>query len=254
MFSATAISHLGPVSEAQLQQLTQVLWSWSLCQNCLDGKQCADPDCPWQRRKRLERFFVSYKQLTASYEPDPGARRRPAIENHEDLFSIIRELRSDPDITRAQLAEKIFHPESSQAPSVADQEAAISLAVRVMTMINCTGGNQCFDLVENGAYEIHWRADVPFSQFISDIFPMTDHPSLNDTASLLNMKTELNANKLKKHAGLDFRPTDDLRRHLKFDRKNFVVEIYHHTSFLKEHLRITKDAPRDLSISDSLKM
>lgn len=85
---------------------------------------------------------------------------------------------------------------------------------------------------------------------------MSDYPSLNDvdTESPLNMKASLTAKKLKKRAGLKFRPTDDLRSHLKLDRKNGVVEIYHHTAFLKEHLRLTKDRPYNLSVTEFLKM
>jgi hypothetical protein len=70
----------------------------------------------------------------------------------------------------------------------------------------------------------------------------------------LDMRSALTAKKLKKRAGLSFRPTNDLRSHLKLDRRKGVVEIYHYTAFLKEHLRITKGEKGDLTISDSLKL
>ena len=84
---------------------------------------------------------------------------------------------------------------------------------------------------------------------------MTDHPSLNDNETTLpvSIKKALLARKLKKVAGLTFRGTDDLRNHFKLDHKTGVVEVFHHTSFLKEHLRLTKDGNYDASRSDSRK-
>jgi hypothetical protein len=61
------------------------------------------------------------------------------------------------------------------------------------------------------------------------------------------------ARKLKKHAGLSFRPTDDLRIHLKLNQRTGVVEIFHHTAFLKEHLKLTRESPKDISMVDTLK-
>ncbi|MCJ1379602.1 hypothetical protein MMC17_002704 [Xylographa soralifera] len=88
-----------------------------------------------------------------------------------------------------------------------------------------------------------------------DIFPMTDHPGLNsngETDSPLNIRTALTAKKLMKRAGLKFQATDDSRCHLKLDRENDVVQIYHHTAFLKEHLRLIKDKALNISVSESL--
>ena len=83
---------------------------------------------------------------------------------------------------------------------------------------------------------------------------MHDSLSEDDTKSSMDVKAALMARKLKKRAGLRFRPTDDLRSHLQLDRKSGSVDIYHHTAFLKEHLRLTKDAPKDMSVSDSLRL
>ncbi len=89
---------------------------------------------------------------------------------------------------------------------------------------------------------------MPFSEFITSVFPKTDHPSIDQ------IKENLKATKLKKRARLRFEPTDDLRNHLRLDRKRAVVEIFHHTAFLKEHLRLTKDEPRNISVVDAIKL
>jgi len=115
-------------------------------------------------------------------------------------------------------------------------------------MVNCSTSRQSSVLLEHGSQQVPWKGDVPFSEFITSIFPKTDHPSIDQ------IKDNLKATKLKKRAGIRFEPTDDLRNHLKLDRKRAVVEIFHHTAFLKEHLRLTRDQPRSMSVADSIKL
>ena len=246
---------LAQVTENQLQQLGETLWSWPLCDDCHNLGQCQLEGCPGQRLIRLACFFEYYKSLTASYAPEERPGELIALSTHEDLFSIIRCLKSDPGMSRAQLAEKLYPSLSGQkTPSLAEQNNAIILAVRVMIMVNCSAQSQSTSLLESGSYQTPWRSDIPFSQFVHDIFPKTDHPSLHDDkkSSPHDMRTFLMARKLKKLAGMGFRPTDDIRNHLKLDRKNNILEIYHHTAFLKEQLRLTKDKKDCISISDSL--
>ena len=230
---------LEKVTEKQLQTLGEILWSWSLCQECKTGRSCTTEACPSQRIKRLGCFFEHYKDLTASYEPDAAPGDGAALSTHEDLFSIIKQLKLEPDVTRAEFAANVFGDDTCRGlPSSADRERAINLAVKVMAMVNCSAQRQSSGLLEHGLSQAPWRSDVSFSQFLVDIFPMTDHPSLNDDdlKGSMDLKAALMAKKLKKRIGLKLRPTDDLRRHLKLDRKTRVLEIYHHTSFLKEHV------------------
>ena len=170
-------------------------------------------------------------------------------------------------------------------------------------MVNCSAQRQPTGILEQGGHRVPWRSDATLCQFVTSIFPTTDHPryillspnlhllgflpedearsqsfqsscffaqcllqkrttdfnlmiSLNgdDPRSSDDIKAALMAKKLKKRAGLSFRPTDDLRDHLQLDRKTGSVEIYHHTAFLKEHLRLTKESPKGMSVSDSLRL
>lgn len=248
---------LEKTTQSDLDQLGRVLWSWLLCEDCQSGKRCEQDSCLSQRSKRLMRFFDHYRCLTRSYESDSGPGQQHALSTHEDVLKIIQELKSDPDVTRSQFADRFFmHRPGRRPPHVQDQERAINLAVRAMTMINCSAQWQSYDLLEFGAYQAPWRSDDTFSQFITDVFPMSDFPTLNDAdnGSSLNMKASLMAKKLKKRAGLKFRPTDDLRSHLRLDRKSGVVDIFHHTAFLKEHLRLTKGRPHNLSVREFLEL
>ena len=248
---------LEKVTDKQLHTLGEILWSWNLCEGCRTGQSCNVETCPSQRVKRLGRFFKHYKDLTSSYEVDTAPGDRAALRNHEDLFAIIKKLKLEPDITRAAFAAEVFREDThGRLPPSADRERAVNLAVKVLAMVNCSAQRQSSGLLEHGLPQTPWRGDVTFSQFIIDIFPMTDHPSLNDDDlnGLMDLKAALMAKKLKKRVGLRFQPTDDLRRHLKLDRKTRVLEIYHHTAFLKEHLRLTKDKASNISVSESIKL
>ena len=248
---------LEKVTEQQLRTLGEILWSWNFCEGCRTGRSCDTETCPSQRVKRLGRFFKHYKDLTSSYEADTAPGDRVALSTHEDLFAIIKRLKLEPDITRVAFAAEVFKEDTRRRlPSSADQERAINLAVKVLAMVNCSAQRQSSGLLEHGLSQAPWRSDVTFSQFVIDTFPLTDHPSLNDDdlKGSIDLKATLMAKKLKKRIGLKFQPTDDLRRHLKLDRKTRVLEVYHHTAFLKEHLRLTKDKAPNMSVSESIKL
>jgi hypothetical protein len=250
-------SPLEGIRESQLQRLGSVLWSWQICEDCRHSKKCTTEEtCTSPRSKRLVRFFEHYKGLTAAYEPDIGPDVDPALSSHEDLFETILLLKSNPDVTRKQLAEMLNadHPERKPCHH-ADRQRAINLAVKVMTTVSCSTQRQPSSLLEHATNPVAWRGDATFSQFIIDVFPIIDHPSLNgDEESSSDVKSALKARKLRKRGGLKFQAIDDLRNHLKLDRKTGVVEIYHHAAFLKEQLRLTNIERRNLSVSDSLKL
>jgi hypothetical protein len=235
---------LSKVTIGQLQRLVQLLWSWDICSDCLVNKPCSTEVCPWLRSTILSRYFEFYKEQTASYECDIRNGQKPGLSSHEDLFSIVQRLISNPEITRAELLEVQF----ADRPARSDQERAVNLAVKVMMMVNCSASRKSSALLEHGNYQTSWRSNVSFCQFISDAFPKTDHPSVDV------IRDNLRARKLKKVAGLTFQSTDDLRRHLKLDRKAAVVEVFHHTAFLKENLRRTKDEPRHISVSECINL
>lgn len=243
------------VTKTQLRQLGQVLWSWPPCQECIDDGVCAVDECPFKRLVRLGPFFEYYKDLASSYEPE--TRTKPALKTHEDIFRIIRILRNEPTLTRARLCAEIFGTEPSgfSIPDV-DRQNAIDMAVKTMLMVGCSAQHGTLGLVEQGVHPIPWLGTVPFADFIADAFPKTDNPVINDhdgeEVRLLSTKSALLARKLKRRAGIKFRPTDDLRNHLKLDRREAVVELFHHTAFLKESLRLTKDKKPALSTAESL--
>jgi hypothetical protein len=99
---------LDKASTSQLQLLSQALWSWSTCAECLGSKPCDTEDCPRQQSTILGPLLEIYEDLTASYEADVKIGEEPGLRTHEDLFSIIEVLKSDPDITESHCSRNYF--------------------------------------------------------------------------------------------------------------------------------------------------
>jgi hypothetical protein len=68
------------------------------------------------------------------------------------------------------------------------------------------------------------------------------------------IRKDVRALRLLRIAKLSIEATDDVRNHLKIDRPRGVVQIFHHTSFLREQLRLTRFVPDQLSMDESLKL
>ncbi len=252
------LNPLATTSEEELATLASSLWGWSLCAHCTNGHHCCQrqEQCPSNRSKRLHSFFEFYKTLATSYEGNDAGY--PALRTHEDVLIILDQLKTKPASPRSKLREALFEDiwRDRPLPPRCDQDSAIDLAVKVMTMVNCSASAHSHGLLEHGAYQVPWRDDVGLDSFMENILPLTDHPGLNDTETKMYMdiKPSLMARKLKKRIGMKVRPTNDLRSHLKIDRRTNTLEVFHHVAFLKEYLRLTKDHPRHTLVEKSLSL
>lgn len=139
----------GKTSTAQFQELGKVLWSWSLCTDCLAGKSCKTTDCPWSRSTVLSRYLEFFKVSTSGYEFHLAPGQTPGLASHEGLFQIIGVLKSNPELTKAEILEKLF----IDRPTRSDQERALNLAARVCMMINCSASGESSVLLEHGNQE-----------------------------------------------------------------------------------------------------
>jgi hypothetical protein len=245
------------VTETQLRKLCQVLWEWPACIGCTTGQPCAISQCPWQRWTKLEPFFQYYREVTSFYVPELLPRSPPALRGHEDIFDIIQLLKDKPKVPRSQLTNDYFFNRDGgrgTTPPLIDQNRAFNLAVRIMTMVNCSIESQPSGLLEFASQPVPWRSDRSLTEFLTSTFPTRDHPSLNETEGSRSpdIKSVLTAERLQNIAGLRFKATDDLKNHLKLNQNNGIVEIYHHTSVLKEHLIATKESGRTQSLADSI--
>ena len=234
------------ITDRDLQKLAQALWDWNICTPCQDDQTpatpCAQPSCSWRGGStRLYHFFDFYKDVTSYYVPELLPGSRPALRSHADVLDIIKLLKTHPDKPRSELTEQYFSErrDSAPRPPAVDQHRAFNLAVKIMSMVTCSAENQPLGLLELGTQPIQWRADKSLLDFLAKAFPRTDVGNLrvkDDAGKTRDVKSALTARRLKKIAGLRFEKTDDLRSHLRLDATKGIVEIFHYTSVLKEHL------------------
>lgn len=249
---------LNTVSNKEQELLCKTLWSWEYCDICETAlsERCNSRRCPSLRYKRLFSYLDVYKETCRSFEANLRNGDLNTINTHEQLRQIIRLVRASPHLTRQQIVESV-EPRAIVAEKCVEShvDRALDVAVKVMLMIG-RSGNRLEDasLLERGLLQTQWRSNETLVSFIGNSFPTTDHPDLNvDKQSRLgSMRKQLQATELMRYANLSFVPTEDLRRHLRLDRKSGNVEIFHHTAFLKEHLRLTQDQPSDVSTETSL--
>ncbi|KAK7931729.1 hypothetical protein PG985_002441 [Apiospora marii] len=251
---------LKDIKESDLQRLCKLLWDWEICKACSQGRPCLGRGCAWQRSPKLERFFAFYKEVTSGYVPELLAGNPPALRSQNDLLNLIETIKHQPTTTRAELTTAYFNrrESASSPPLPADQHRAVNLAVKVVSMMSCSGSKRpSGGVLELGTLPILWPDGVCFADFIFSAFPGlgTDTSKASESRRIQpEVKFAITAARLKKIASLRFEPTDDLRNHLRLDSQNGVVEIYHHTSVLKEHIAANEKATEKGSSSPTSEM
>lgn len=236
-----------PTREQQ-RTLCKVLWRWKLCSDCDAGRDCRTTSCPWQRSSSLEPFFAYYRKTASSYVPYLVSGSTPALGSHDDLIALILTLKLRAGDLRSEIAASHFAERDGRegggeaSPQLADQNCAVSLAARVIAMVN-TSVENTMDGLEGGMLPMTWQEDTSFADYLQAAFPVQDDvEAVSDEPRQRLMQRKgtkwpkLTAKRLKKMAGLELVPTDNLQNHLRLDLKYNTVEIYHHTNVLKENL------------------
>ncbi|RDW72594.1 uncharacterized protein DSM5745_07766 [Aspergillus mulundensis] len=119
-----------------------------------------------------------------------------------------------------------------------------------MFMLDCSLKDKYSKNFEVGNYSpARWEANEPFVSYVERSIPI--RPGQFDAN---RHKKVLRAWKLKKRYQLQFRPTDNIMEHLLYDPLTRTVHVFHHTGYLKAHLRRSKDQPIDQQASESLKL
>ncbi len=244
--SSTIFWPLKGTSDSQFKKLCCVLWEWDFCDGCKIDQRCVSAQCPWQKRSlKLQPFFRLYQKMTSSYMPEMHTTSNYALRTHEDLFEIIQTLKQNLTTPRANLTAAHFARRGyNSLPHPADQNRAFDLAAKVMTTVDCSIENQ------SGSDILVWGDDKSFQDLVRSVGSTRYHPVLaSDEERSLDPKEQLSAIRLKKSAHIKFRGTDDIKNHLRLEGK--IVEIFHQTSVLKEHLRLTRDEHAKASTENS---
>lgn len=223
---------LESVTRLQARQLGQALWDWKVNASNENIQSRA-------LTTRLKPYLQYYREMTMSYISDAfSTNEAQALRSHDDLHGIVTLIRSKPDTPRAMLTREYF---SGRQPDkitlTVDENLAFNLAVKAILMVDCSFEGQAVTLET-----MVWRNDQSVRELVSTAFPARDHLDSNLHYDLMpDMKSALRASRLRKVARLSFHGTDDLRNHLRMDPSTGIIEIYHHTAFLKECLDASKD-------------
>jgi hypothetical protein len=188
----------------------------------------------------LDQFLRFFKATTSWSMPEEIFGGQAALRNHKDLLDIVRLLKYRPNDTRAILAEEHFASYGDAQPESIDQHRAFNLAVRVMTMVQCSVESSSRVPWRGGYKPVVWHDDESLRTLMESAFRRKDPPSLGDVHEF-SIKSRLAAKTLKTVHGLKFQGTNDLRRHLLLDPETKTIHIFHYNSLLKEHLLETKD-------------
>ena len=259
------------MNSSELRNLCRVLWDWPFCVDCEAGKQCHAPADTWSltcsswRLRRLKCFIKYYKRQCIVYL-DATESPRKSLRTHADLLRLIEKIRSKPSSTKSEVIDELEAGIGSQGstqefaqPTISatlDSEFAVDLAARIMLMVNCFSQSRGISILEQGLHQIPWQRDVSFDAYVDQLFPSVWKENPEDASRDLSddLRAKLAAGKLKNHLGICFRPTDDLTRHLELDHQNNTLEVFQHTTILKEHLRLSKNAPKDVPVAEYLKL
>ena len=237
--------------------LCRALWSWPDCPVCERqqelGSQCTVTNCPGNRLRSLDPFFRYYEDTAASYVPDlrPGVPR--ALDSLATLSRLISHIKQNPTAKRGQLAQSFFakpgsREHGSPAPREADQYGALCTALKVMGMVDVSAvgeGGPLTGSATGGSRQTLWSPDDSYAELWGRFFREKQCPELEESASPSSstITASLCARELTRIGKLKLVGTSDLRNHLRLDGKSGTLEIFHHTSVLKEHLYGTRDHP-----------
>lgn len=128
-----------------------------------------------------------------------------------------------------------------------EKERSLQLAASIATMCNCIGqdwGDSRYGDSALGAMS-RWQCDEPLDAFIKDAFPKEEHKELQVGGRKMEaIRRKLTAVNLKTIGNLEIQGTHDLRNHLRLNdwEGKVRVKIFHHTSFLRQHLLASKQA------------
>ncbi|KAB8356700.1 hypothetical protein FH972_024276 [Carpinus fangiana] len=244
---------LGGVTEAHRRRLCKALWSWAFCDACEQDQACIGTACPAERLRHLKTFFNHFEETIATYDAVESVSRQATLKSLDNLLGALERLKTSSHMTRQQAIPTVFQLQQKQlAQEDARKELALNMVVEIAFLVTCAGQRHSLSALERGMHSAPWKSDDTFITFIIDSFPQAEEQSERKGGNAVDFEGCLTAYHLRKEAKLRFQPTNDLRNHLKLDRKSGVLEIFHHAAFLKEQLRLSKTLPADCLLTESL--
>ena len=252
--TASSLRFAAQDSGISTDALIETLWQWPLCSECQSGFKCVKFTCPWRRRNRFNHYFEYCRKVVLWYTLQAMDCNHGMSIDPGDLLRAVNTLRSplDPmNQSRCTLFKRAFE-DRSEALGEALQSQIFDLAIKISCMVGCELQNPMEGFLEQGLQRPRWKQDECLGDYIDRILPTVDTgfgslgTALNESSADQEIRDKLKADNLKTTIDIDFYPTDDLTTHLTLERRRGrpVLKIFHHTAFLKEHLRSTKEAEK----------
>jgi hypothetical protein len=227
--------------------LTKTLFGWHNCSACMGAGTCPCGTCAWSRLRQLDAYFSFYTAITSWSIPEDLIQGWPPLRDHTDLRTIIRLIQNSPDAPRSELIRTHFSSYGQAQPDQVDKCRAFDLAIRVLTMAECSPRG-CYSINWNpGFAPIPWLAEESARQFIAKAVPR--HSSFDVEREYNSVRfAKLTATSLERHSNIKLAWTHDLRKHLLLDKEKNprTLYIYHHIGFLREYLAATRHAESNI--------
>jgi hypothetical protein len=224
-------------------RLVKTIWGLKICPECLAKSRCLQDVCSADRLTRLKPFLRYFLILGDAYGLEDQNASPHTPPSYDLLFDVLDELVVAMQMTKESIRTNLLTRSSAYSLlSPADQGRMMGLALRILLMMDSPNGGETADELESGNGKTPWASQETLPQFLSKRLPQSDHPlfTSDDWQIVSQTCKALKARTLRKRARLKFRLTEDMARHLYLDRKSYTVEIFHCTSFLKEHLIMTR--------------
>jgi hypothetical protein len=226
---------LGDPSADVKDEVCRALFGWYDCSGCMNQGSCTEFGCPWKRRAYLSHYLRFYLDITAWSTPADLSEQRYALRSHQDLLSIIRLIKDNPNSLRKELMGEHFSTYGHPQPALTDQKRAFNLAITIIVMIPCSEYNPYYRhrMLDPMLAPASWDDDVSACEFVKSKIPTA--AASGQFCGISRTVPRLSVGVLE-HAGIKLIGTDDLRQHLLYDPVEKTLQIFHFASFLEELL------------------
>ncbi|KAL5342464.1 hypothetical protein BJX70DRAFT_355886 [Aspergillus crustosus] len=205
------------------------------------------------RHKQYPAYFRLYESI---FCPEQGEDKiieidDPVLPAHADILECAYRLQANPNLTREELEGSLA---ADPAISHLNRKNAVRSVIRAAFMIDCFVKDKHSQNFEVGGYSpARWEESEPFVSYVDRAIPIPSIQNGSEFEGHMSKFTKnLKAWKLQKRCHLQFLPTDNITEHLLYDARTSSVQVFHHTAYLKAHLRRSIGQPIDQQASESL--
>jgi len=202
-------------------------------------------------------YFARYCEIfSPSYSHDAITDiDQPLVGSHSEVLRLVQKLKDDPSLTRDEFT-KLATPKGDL--TAAEETWLVKAVTSVAFMINCASKDSYSSGFQyEDATRVTWERDQGFACFVEQTFranvATTPEQEARNRVAISDRKS-LKAWKLAKRNKITIRRTDDLFEHLRYDRRDRVLHVFHHTTWLQAQLKRSKKVDFEIGFKESISM